>query len=158
VVAAILAAREREPDGRFAGLDRLCAAVDAAQLNKRVLESLIKACAGDDLGPRAALLATVDRALAAGQAAQRAAKVGQLGLFGAAEAEPMLALRLDDAPPLPEQTLLAWEKEHLGIYVSAHPLSRLRRAEGITRWRRCARTGRPDGAAGRPWSRASASC
>jgi DNA polymerase-3 subunit alpha len=128
VVQAIVAARAGQPDGRFAGLDALCAAVDANLLNKRVLESLIKAGACDSLGSRAALLAAVDRAMALGQAVQKAAKVGQLGLFGAVEAAP--ALTLDDAPPLPERTLLAWEKEHLGIYVSAHPLARLRGAAG----------------------------
>ncbi|MCC6626675.1 MAG: DNA polymerase III subunit alpha [Chloroflexi bacterium] len=127
IVTALLAARTGEPDGRFASLDRLCAAVDSNQMNKRVLESLVKAGATDCLGPRAALLAALDRALALGQAARKAARVGQMGLFGGSDDVPAAHLTLDDVPALPARTLLVWEKEHLGIYVSAHPLAGLRR-------------------------------
>ena len=123
VIQAILAARAEQPDRCFTSLDHLCSVVEAGQLNRRVLESLIKAGACDCIGPRAALLEALDKAMAMGQAAQRASKVGQLGLFGAAEAAPTLGLALPDVPPLPERLLLTWEKECLGIYVSAHPLT-----------------------------------
>ena len=130
VVQAILTARAAQPGGRFASLDQLCAAVDSGQLNKRVLESLVRCGACDGLGPRGALLEAVDRAMAAGQAAQRAARSGQLGLFGEAEATPELGLALPDTPPLPARTMLGWEKELLGIYVSAHPLADVQRRAG----------------------------
>jgi DNA polymerase-3 subunit alpha len=133
VVQAIIAARQREPAGRFTSLDRLCCAVEAGQLNKRVLDSLIKSGATDGLGPRLALLEAIDRALAIAATIQKAARSGQLGLFGGLgeSAEPdgldtSLRLTLPETAPLPERQRLAWEKELLGIYLSAHPLARLR--------------------------------
>lgn len=130
VVQSILAARATEPSSRFASLDRLCTAVESGLLNKRVLESLIKSGAGDSLGPRSSLLEALDRALALATATQKAARVGQLGLFGGTdEGTSPLGLSLTPQPPLPERTILGWEKELLGIYLSAHPLARLSLAD-----------------------------
>jgi DNA polymerase-3 subunit alpha len=95
-------------------------------MNKRVLESLIKAGAMDSLGARRAqLMAALDRALEAGARVQRDREMGQRGLFGmplesAATADQE---RLPDVPEWDERQLLTFEKEVLGFYVSGHPLA-----------------------------------
>jgi DNA polymerase-3 subunit alpha len=133
-IDAIIAARKGRPEGRFASLDDLCAHVDSRILNKRVLESLVKAGALDEFGGRGQLLEVLDKAMAVGQGAQRARAAGQLGLFGALtmEAAPAAAIALPDVEPLPRKTILAWEKEVTGLYISEHPLSLVQTGDGIT--------------------------
>lgn len=131
-IDAILAARERERDGRFASLERLCQQVDSRILNKRVLESLIKAGALDDLGGRGALLEDLERAMTAGQQAQRAREAGQISLFGTLEPVVVATTPSPVAETLPRKTLLAWEKEMTGLYISEHPLSLVETGRGVT--------------------------
>jgi DNA polymerase-3 subunit alpha len=95
-------------------------------LNKRVIESLIKAGALDSLGARRSQMTTVlDRAMELGQRRQREDASGQHGLFMAgAEAEPAPAIDLPDIPEWSEAERLAGEKEVLGFYVTGHPLEK----------------------------------
>jgi DNA polymerase-3 subunit alpha len=97
-------------------------------VNRRVLESLIKAGAFDSLGlPRAHLLATADAALEAGQRQQREQAEGQGSFFELLGASP--PARAAPAPVTPEwdpDQLLQFEKEVLGFYLSGHPLARFR--------------------------------
>ncbi len=121
-VEAILAVRKA--DGAFASLPDLVARVDPRAVNKRVLESLVKAGALDSLGaPRAQMLTTMDDALEAAQWIQRARASGQTGLFdlaGApASAEATAAMPVDE---FSKEELLAMEKQMLGLYISDHPL------------------------------------
>ena len=123
-VEALVEARLARPGRRFDSLHDLCASVDAKRLNKRVLEGLIKAGACDDLGDRAAMLASLDRILAAAQQEQRAAERGQIGLFGELADAPAVAIDLEaDVAAIPKKTLLAWEKEHVGVYLTENPLT-----------------------------------
>jgi DNA polymerase-3 subunit alpha len=119
-VDAIIAAREGV--GRFDSLFEFCEMVDPRTLNKRVLESLIKAGAMDSLGARWQLWAAVDRALEAGQKVQRAREAGQHDLFGASTELALALTPLPDAPEWPESQVLAGEKELLGFYLTGHPL------------------------------------
>lgn len=123
-VEAILAARSGLPGERFASFDQFCDSVDWSLVNRRVAESLVKCGALDELGDRSALLAMLERAISAAQSRQRATKRGQIDLFGG---EPVAASAtpVPDAPRVPQSTLLAWEKEHLGLYLSSHPLNDL---------------------------------
>jgi len=122
-VEALVAAREKQPNKRFESLFDLCCAVDARSMNKRVLESLIKAGACDELGDRAVLLASMDKVLAAAQTEQKAAERGQIGLFGDAALAPKVEVDLEvDVVAIPKKTLLAWEKEHVGVYLTENPL------------------------------------
>ncbi len=135
-IDAILAKRAEQPGERFDSLDQLCSTVDSRLLNKRVLESLIKAGALDELGTRSQLLEGLEKALNAGQQAQRAREAGQISLFGAfglpdALAAPA-ATRLPEVEELPRKTLLAWEKEMTGLYFSEHPLSLVATGSGVT--------------------------
>lgn len=110
--------------GRFRSLDQFCERVDLGVLNKRVLESLIKAGAMDTLGGhRAQLMMALDRAMESGQRAWRDRLRGQTGLFSAAWDEHEAPEQ--PLPSVPEWSVkdrLAGEKEVLGLYVTGHPL------------------------------------
>jgi DNA polymerase III subunit alpha len=123
-IESVLAARRQL--GRFDSLLEFCEHVDLRLLNKRVLESLIKAGAFDSLGSRRTqLLAVLDRAMEFGQKRQRETESGQHGLFrGGANAPPPPALEMPDVPEWTEAERLAAEKEVLGFYVTGHPLEK----------------------------------
>ncbi|MGH7332202.1 MAG: DNA polymerase III subunit alpha, partial [Candidatus Rokuibacteriota bacterium] len=119
----------RATHGPFASLDDFCSRVDLRLVNRRVIESLIKAGAFDSLQlPRAHLLAQVDAALDHGQRQQRERAEGQASFFDLLPALPPTAA-LEATALLPEwedDQRLAFEKEVLGFYVSGHPLARYR--------------------------------
>ena len=77
----------RKEIGRFTSIFEFCEKVDLRMLNKRVLESLIKAGAMDDFGYRSQIMAVLDKAIERAQKAQRDAEMGQHGLFGVFEEE-----------------------------------------------------------------------
>ncbi|MEO6214340.1 MAG: DNA polymerase III subunit alpha, partial [Vicinamibacterales bacterium] len=131
-VLSILAARKEL--GTLDSLFTLCEFADLRLVNKRVLESLVKAGALDSLVPdaaestrraRARLFSGIDRALEHGARHQRDRDKGQHQLFGSTTDDGQLAsVPLHDAPPWPEALQLAGEKEALGFYMSGHPLDR----------------------------------
>src|SRR5260370_27119242 len=82
-IDSIVAARKEI--GRFASIFEFCEKVDLRLLNRRVIESLIKAGAMDTLGNRAQLMAVLDKAMERAQKTQRDAELGQHGLFGVFE-------------------------------------------------------------------------
>ena len=113
-----------EGGGAFRSLDAFCEAVDWSSMNRRAVESLAKAGALDVFGSRSAVIAALDGAIARGQRRQKASSRGQIGLFdlGAAVEADDGPTRLPGVPDLPARELLAWERELLGLYMSAHPL------------------------------------
>ncbi|MBI1941666.1 MAG: DNA polymerase III subunit alpha, partial [Acidobacteria bacterium] len=133
-IESVTAARKQL--GRFDNLFQFCENVDLRLLNKRVVESLIKAGALDSLGARRSqMTAGLDRAMEFGQKRQREASSGQHGLF-VGEAEPVQTgkFELPDIPDWPETERLAGEKEVLGFYVTGHPLEKYRdRLAALTR-------------------------
>jgi DNA polymerase-3 subunit alpha len=129
-IESILKARA-EVGGRFKSLWEFCEKVDLRVMNKRVLESLIKAGALDELGKRGPLMAAIDKAMERAQRAQRDAAQGQSGLFGLFDEEPRTGRNGgrpgDDLPNVAdweEGERLANEKEVLGFFVSGHPLDK----------------------------------
>jgi DNA polymerase-3 subunit alpha len=117
----------RAADGAFTTLDDFCARVDLRLVNRRVIESLVKAGAFDSLGlPRAHLLAQTDAALESGQRVQRDRTEGQGSFFDLLPQAPAPARRepAEVVTEWPEDQRLAYEKEVLGFYVSGHPLAR----------------------------------
>jgi DNA polymerase-3 subunit alpha len=105
--------------------------VDRHALNKRTVEGLIKAGAMDNLpGTRRQKLAILDQALSAGIDAQKAREAGQVTMFdmmgGGSEAADAgvssIPLPLLNETPEQQKEQLAWEKELLGMYISAHPI------------------------------------
>ncbi|MDR3678054.1 MAG: DNA polymerase III subunit alpha [Acidobacteriota bacterium] len=123
-IESVLAARQKL--GRFENIVEFCEQVDLRLMNKRVLESLIKAGAFDSIGTkRTQLLAVLDRAMEIGQKRHREAESGQHGLFiGSADAPPLPPLEMPDVPDWTEAERLAAEKEVLGFYVTGHPLEK----------------------------------
>ena len=114
----------RSRDGGFESLFDLCKAVDWSKINKRMVESAIKAGAMDSLGGhRAQMLAGLDTMIESGQRARRDEELGQGSLFGGAAAgdEGKLA-SLPDVEEWSAMERLACEKEMLGFYVTGHPL------------------------------------
>jgi DNA polymerase-3 subunit alpha len=120
--------------GRIDSLHTLCEHADLRLVNKRVLESLVKAGALDSLLPdaaadtrraRARLFAAVDKAIEHGGRHQRDKEKGQNQLFGGpAEDGTPTIVPLADAPAWDEAVQLTGEKEALGFYFSGHPVDR----------------------------------
>ena len=121
-VEAIISARSE--GGPFTSLTDFCCRVNMRVVNKRVVENLIKSGAMDSFGAlRSQLLAVLDQAIDLGAACQRDRANGQLGLFGDDQTFGMEEIRLPQRTEIPKQTLLQYEKELLGFYVTDHPLS-----------------------------------
>lgn len=121
----IIRARE-ELGGGFNSIEQYCQKVSAQAVNKKSLESLIKAGAFDRFSSRGQLVNNADNILALANRLQKDAKSGQVDLFGnTVEGEiPGAQLNWDSTSPAYSQAeLLAWERELLGLYLSHHPLS-----------------------------------
>ncbi len=128
-VGAILAARGDRP---FSSLADFCRRVDLRLVNRRALESLIRAGALDEFGPRARLLAAIDRMMDLSARTHQARDMGQLSLFGEATGVQLgddegLFLGLPPIPEVPLREILEWEKDLMGVYLSEHPLTRAAR-------------------------------
>jgi DNA polymerase-3 subunit alpha len=163
-IESIMKARA-EVGGRFKSFWEFCEKVDLRVMNKRVIESLIKAGALDSLGKRGPLMAAVDKAMERAQKAQKDAAQGQTGLFGLFDEGPKAGRGDDDLPRVAdweEGERLANEKEVLGFFVSGHPLDKyaekLRNLTGVISVRRGAgaqAAGAALGTAGGPGGRDS---
>jgi DNA polymerase-3 subunit alpha len=119
-VEAMLAARDGA--GPFTSLADFCKRTQGGQVNKKVVESLIKCGAFDSLGaPRRQLLDGVDKTLL--WATKRAGECGtpQIG-FGFQSESPEPAL--PEAAAWPDKEMLKAEHEALGFYITAHPLDK----------------------------------
>jgi DNA polymerase-3 subunit alpha len=121
-VESVIAARREL--GRFTSLHQFAEKVDLTALNRRMIESLIKAGAMDSLArARSQLFAAVDGALEHGQRVWKDRLTGQTGLFAALAEETEIPDRpLADVPDWTGQEKLTGEKEVLGFYVTGHPL------------------------------------
>ena len=115
--------KARNEKGRFNSFADFLAKVDGAVCNKKTIESLIKGGAFDSLGAtRKGLMAVHLQAIDSVAESKRAESIGQFDLFGSAETG-MVEISLD----VPEgewdkASLLNYEREMLGLYVSDHPL------------------------------------
>ena len=118
--------KARAEVGRFTSVHQFCEKVDLGAINRRMIESLIKAGAMETLeGTRSQKFAAVEGAMEAGQRAWRDRESGQAGLFGEMleSAEPH-AMPLPNVPDWTDKEKLAGEKELLGFWVTGHPLDR----------------------------------
>ena len=123
---------ERERNGKFTAFDEFCRRMYGQDLNRRAIESLIRAGAFDSLGlKRKALLQALDTVLDSVNAAGRKNVAGQLDLFGmdaddgGAQAEP---LKLPDVEEFSAAELMSMEREMTGLYLSGHPMDAYREA------------------------------
>jgi DNA polymerase-3 subunit alpha len=116
---------------KFRDLFSFSEAIEPRCLNKRVLESLVKAGALDCLSPsRGRLFAAIDQAILRGQRKSQAKAVGQGGLFLAgsssihSQTETWHESSLPEAEDWTEEQLLAGEYATLGFYISGHPMDK----------------------------------
>jgi DNA polymerase-3 subunit alpha len=122
VVEEILRAREH---GKFASVEDFAKRVSTQKVNKKAWDSLIKTGAFDAMADRSDLLFNLETIQAFASKLQKEALSGQTDLFGGmsdvANIQPTVSLA-----PAPvkhtEKERLTWERELLGLYISAHPL------------------------------------
>jgi DNA polymerase III subunit alpha len=112
---------ERKEHGPFKDLSDMAGRISHRAFNKKSLEALIKAGALDRFGERKQLLENLDRILLHNKAIQKEKASNQQSLFSGASTAMSQGIVLRESPPATMRELLAWEKELLGLYVSAHP-------------------------------------
>ncbi len=125
--AAQLIAEARKKEGPFRDLADFARRVDLRQVNRRVLDCLVRAGAFDEFGDRQQLLALVDRLVSVSAQLHQAQELGQLTMFDFSHGVAGVANGLvvpNSASPASARQKLAWEKELLGVYISEHPLHR----------------------------------
>ena len=120
----------RQTGGPYRSLDDFCERVDLNAVNRRVIESLIKAGAMDKFpGTRAQKMAIIDEAMETGQRARKDRESGQTGLFGELMGDDDSSAPPRTFPKVPEwdsRESLRGEKETIGYYVTGHPLDEYR--------------------------------
>ena len=123
---------ERDKAGPFTDFMDFCDRMFDQDLNRRVVESLIKSGAFDRMGyKRAQLMGAYGQVLDGIAAARKRNVEGQLDLFGPGdgggeESAPLPALHLPDVEEYPLQQLMTMEKETTGLYLSGHPMDQYR--------------------------------
>jgi len=116
---------EREASGAFESLTDYCMRMESKDLNKRVIESLIKAGAFDSIGgTRMQYMQGYKTILDSVLHGKKNTFDGQVDLFGFGEEESAIEDHLPLVGEFSEEQLLANEKEVLGIYISGHPLEK----------------------------------
>ncbi len=120
---------ERSREGVFHDLFEFCRRIDLRKANRRVLESLIRAGAMDELGPnRASLMSQLPLALKMAEQHHATQKAGQNDLFGmeqhGSSSVPDQQIMPDASEEWDEQQRLQGEKETLGLYLTGHPINR----------------------------------
>jgi len=120
VVEAIIS--ERKKDGHFKSIHDFISRIQSKTLNKKSMESLIKAGVFDRLEERNKLLHNLEDILEANREIKQSLNNGQKNLFENCSNFNHSAIRLKQAGAISLSDQLSWEKELLGLYVSAHPL------------------------------------
>ena len=125
-VEEVLRARE---DGPFTSVEDFARRVSTSKFNRKAWESLIKSGAFDDMGDRSDLLFNLDSITSFASKLQKEAASGQTNLFGMLGGDDAASiqstLHLQKAPVKhDDKERLMWERELLGLYISAHPLDR----------------------------------
>ena len=125
-VEEVLRARE---DGPFTSVEDFARRVSTSKFNRKAWESLIKSGAFDNMGDRSDLLFNLDSITSFASKLQKEAASGQTNLFGMLgdddAASVQSTLHLQKAPVKhDDKERLMWERELLGLYISAHPLDR----------------------------------
>ncbi len=127
--AMVIAIEEREKNGPFLSLEDLANRLDSRVINKRILETLVKAGALDWVGEtRAHMFSRLESVVAASSSLQKDRASGQVSLFDSLDFAPPAAptKRSEMLEEWPKDERLAHEKELLGFYVTGHPLDKFR--------------------------------
>ncbi|MDP2632640.1 MAG: DNA polymerase III subunit alpha [Candidatus Curtissbacteria bacterium] len=120
---------EREENGSFETLNDFVKRVNLRVVNRKTLESLIKAGAMDNFGKRNAMLKILDDLKSANVSLSKSVASGQGSLFDEEEMEkqnnqsaPVVSQDIEEAP---KEEILSWERELLGFYLTEHPLTKV---------------------------------
>ncbi len=129
VVASLM--REREENGKFSAFDEFCTRLHGRDLNKRVIESLIRSGAFDSMGYKRKQLLQVSETVMEGISSEGRKNVaGQLDLFSTSsdndDAVISSVLKLPDVEEFTKRELMKMEKEMTGLYLSGHPMDEYR--------------------------------
>ncbi len=123
---------EREKNGQYKGFTDFCERIADEQVNKKCIESLIKAGVFDEFEQtRSTLLASFESIIDTIQSGKKKGFKGQVSMFDLGSVEEQEKLNeikytFEEHKELPEKELLSLEKEMLGIYISGHPLEKIR--------------------------------
>ncbi len=121
-VEEILRARK---DSKFISVEDFAKRVSSSKFNKKAWDSLIKSGGFDQFGDRADLLFNLETIQAFASKVQKEAASGQTDLFGGlpgmAALQPTITMQTSPTQYTSKERL-AWERELLGLYISAHPL------------------------------------
>lgn len=117
---------ERDKNGPFLSVCDFAKRVDSTKFNKKSWEAAIKTGAFDRFGDRSDLLFNLENIQAYGQKAQKDLASGQTDLFGMmGDAGAIPEPSIQPAPSkFPEKEQLLWERDLMGLYISAHPLDK----------------------------------
>jgi len=120
--------RERKDNGPYLSIQDFISRISSKEariLNKKSLESLIKAGAFDKIAERNQLLFNLERLLNWSREVQKTKSNGQIGLFEGIKFNSEIQLTPTESAT--EKEKLAWEKELLGLFISSHPLNSFRK-------------------------------
>ena len=124
--------KEREKNGEYKSFTDFCERIAEAQVNKKCVESLIKAGVFEEFEQtRATLLASFESIIDTIQSGKKKGFEGQVSMFDIGteqekEEREKQKYKFEEYDELPEKELLSMEKEMLGIYISGHPLEKLK--------------------------------
>ena len=124
--------KEREENGEYKSFTDFCERIAEAQVNKKCVESLIKAGVFEEFEQtRATLLASFESIIDTIQSGKKKGFEGQVSMFDIGteqekEEREKQKYKFEEYDELPEKELLSMEKEMLGIYISGHPLEKLK--------------------------------
>ncbi|MGE5392582.1 MAG: DNA polymerase III subunit alpha [Candidatus Saccharibacteria bacterium] len=119
VIEAVI--QERKANGKFRDLEDFLSRIKTRTFNKKSWESLVKSGAMDSLGERGQLLGNMEAILEFAREHMRQLTETKVSLFGE-NMLPKSKLRLRQVEAASKKDRLSWEKELLGLYVSAHPI------------------------------------
>ncbi len=123
----------RDSEGDFESIEDFCSRTDLRNINKKVLESLIKVGVFDSLGSRKTLIESLNKIISLSQTKQRARESGQVSMFdlwGQSSPTPHVGYQQAEEDVSAKQKLM-WERELLGVYFS-QPLDFLAREPSST--------------------------
>ncbi len=116
--------KERKEHGKFKSMTDFLDRIKHKNLNKKSMDALIKSGCMDEWGDRGVFLANMEDMLAYNHAKNKENE-NQGSLFGSLPTE-ISSFKMKEAAPATQAEKLLWEKELLGLYISGHPLDRLR--------------------------------
>jgi DNA polymerase-3 subunit alpha len=114
---------ERKKNGKYKSIEDFFERINHKNLNKKSVEALTKSGAMDELGKRNDILGNLEKLLAFNKEIKVSS--AQTSLFGSVGGIKT-KLKLDPQPEETKNEKLAWEKELLGLYISGHPLDRIK--------------------------------